>query len=160
MTYPLLLHLHQQNMARETILITSLTALVMIYNGCITGFQDISGAFHDPILSSPWLPPATLPLQVFTLTSPSLSLLLGTSISLVCGICDDGWEASIVVVSGAAVISVVVSHHLTLLLPDVCHQSWFPETAPPNQMNQPSPPQPIAQIQRTSVGTKLGKTGG
>jgi hypothetical protein len=67
-----------QNMARETILITLLTAFVLVYNGCITGFQDLSGAFHDPILSSPWLPPLTLPLPVFTLTSPSLSFLLGT----------------------------------------------------------------------------------
>jgi hypothetical protein len=65
-------------MARETILVTALTAFVLVYNGCITGFQDISGAYHDPILSSPWLPPLTLPLQLFTLTSPSLSLLLGT----------------------------------------------------------------------------------
>jgi hypothetical protein len=67
-----------KNMARETILITLLTAFVLVYNGCITGFQDLSGTFHDPILSSPWLPPLTLPLQVFTLTSPSLSFLLGT----------------------------------------------------------------------------------
>jgi hypothetical protein len=66
-------------MARETILITLLTAFIIVYNGCITGFQDFSGTYHDPILSSPWLPPLTLPAQVFTLTSPSLSFLLGTS---------------------------------------------------------------------------------
>ncbi|KAG7348962.1 bestrophin, RFP-TM, chloride channel [Nitzschia inconspicua] len=65
-----------KNMAREAILVTLLTVFVMVYNGCVTGYQDISGAYHDPVWSSPWLPPLTLPLQVFTLTSPSLSLLL------------------------------------------------------------------------------------
>ncbi|KAL3912241.1 MAG: hypothetical protein SGARI_001263 [Bacillariaceae sp.] len=64
------------NMAREAILITLLSAFVLFYNGAVTGFQDVSGVYHDPIWSSPWLLPLTLPLQVFTLTAPSLSLLL------------------------------------------------------------------------------------
>lgn len=64
-------------MARETILMTAVAALVLVYNGCVTGFQDVMGTYHDPIWSSPWLPPLTLPMPVFTLTAPSLSFLLG-----------------------------------------------------------------------------------
>lgn len=67
-----------KNLAKEVIALTAMTALVMVYNGFITGYQDISGAVHDPIWSSPFLPPLTLPLQPFTLASSSLGLLLGT----------------------------------------------------------------------------------
>lgn len=66
-----------KNLAKEIITLVAVTMLVMGYNGAVTGYQDVSGAFHDPIWSSPFLPPLTLPLQPFTLTSSALGLLLG-----------------------------------------------------------------------------------
>lgn len=57
---------------------TAFTALVMIYNGLVTGYTDTSGITYDPVWSSPFLPPLTLPMAVFSLTAPSLGLLLGT----------------------------------------------------------------------------------
>ena len=67
-----------KSLSREVVSVVAVTMMVMIYNGCVTGYQDLSGAYHDPIWSSSLLPPLTLPLQPFTLTSSSLGLLLGT----------------------------------------------------------------------------------
>ena len=72
-----------KNLAKEIIILVGVTMLVMGYNGCVTGFQDLSGAFHNPIWSSPLLPPLTLPLQPFTLSSSALGLLLGMCLRLV-----------------------------------------------------------------------------
>ncbi len=68
---------HTQNIAFEVFAMTAFTALVMFYNGLVTGFTDTSGVTYDPAWSSPFLPPLTLPTAVFSLTSPSLGLLLG-----------------------------------------------------------------------------------
>jgi len=65
-----------RNLARELWAVVAVTMLVLVYNGIITGYQDVSGAYHAPILSSPFLPPLTLPATPFTLSSPSLGLLL------------------------------------------------------------------------------------
>ena len=70
-----------KSLAREVISVVAVTMMVMIYNGCVTGYQDLSGAYHNPIWSSTLLPPLTLPLQPFTLTSSALGLLLGTYLS-------------------------------------------------------------------------------
>jgi hypothetical protein len=66
-----------KNLARELYFLTAITALVVFYNGLITGYQDINGLAHGPVWSSPFLPPLTLPMQPFALASPSLGLLLG-----------------------------------------------------------------------------------
>ena len=67
-----------KNLGREILSIVSIAMVVLVYNGFVTGYQDISGAGHPPIWSSPFLPPLTLPLQPFTLSSSSLGLLLST----------------------------------------------------------------------------------
>ena len=66
-----------KNLARELYFLTAITAIVVLYNGLITGYQDINGIAHGPVWSSPFLPPLTLPMQPFALASPSLGLLLG-----------------------------------------------------------------------------------
>jgi len=65
-----------KNLGREVWTLVGITMLVLVYNGFVTGYQDLSGVNHEPIWSSPFLPPLTLPLQPFTLSSPSLGLLL------------------------------------------------------------------------------------
>lgn len=65
-----------KSLSREVISVVAVTMVVLIYNGLITGYQDISGVGHPPILSSPFLPPLTLPMTPFTLSSSSLGLLL------------------------------------------------------------------------------------
>jgi len=65
-----------KNLAKEVWSLVAITMVVLIYNGFVTGYQDISGVGHEPIWSSPFLPPLTLPLQPFTLLSSSLGLLL------------------------------------------------------------------------------------
>eukprot|EP00529_Nitzschia_sp_RCC80_P002097 CAMPEP_0113497370 /NCGR_PEP_ID=MMETSP0014_2-20120614/30599_1 /TAXON_ID=2857 /ORGANISM="Nitzschia sp." /LENGTH=556 /DNA_ID=CAMNT_0000391315 /DNA_START=131 /DNA_END=1801 /DNA_ORIENTATION=+ /assembly_acc=CAM_ASM_000159 len=65
-----------KNIAKEVFVATGITALVMLYNSAVCGYSDLDGVFHDPIWNSQWLPPLTLPLQPFTLCSPSLGLLL------------------------------------------------------------------------------------
>jgi hypothetical protein len=66
-----------KNLARELVLLTAITTVVVFYNGLITGYQDINGIAHGPVWSNPFLPPLTLPMQPFALASPSLGLLLG-----------------------------------------------------------------------------------
>jgi len=65
-----------KNLGREVSSLVAITMGILIYNGLVTGYQDISGIGHDPIWSSPFLPPLTLPVQPFTLSSSSLGLLL------------------------------------------------------------------------------------
>jgi hypothetical protein len=70
-----------KNLARELVVLTAITAIVVFYNGLITGYQDLNGIAHDPVWSNPLLPPLTLPMQPFALASPSLGLLLGKLLS-------------------------------------------------------------------------------
>jgi len=65
-----------KNLAREVWAVVAVTVIVLVYNGFVTGYQDISGAGQAPIWSSPLLPPLTLPMQPFTLSASSLGLLL------------------------------------------------------------------------------------
>jgi len=65
-----------RNLTREVWSVVAITLLVLIYNGLVTGYQDVAGTMHGPIWSSPFLPPLTLPATPFTLASPSLGLLL------------------------------------------------------------------------------------
>jgi hypothetical protein len=70
-----------KNIAKEVFVAVGLTSLIMLYNGAVTGYQDFEGVYHEPIWNSQWLPPLTLPLQPFTLCSPSLGLLLAFRIT-------------------------------------------------------------------------------
>jgi ion channel-forming bestrophin family protein len=66
-----------KNVGREVAFTTVIAAVVCLWNGLIGGFTDFDGVKHAAILSSNLLPLLSLPLAPFTLSSPSLGLLLG-----------------------------------------------------------------------------------
>ena len=66
-----------KNVGREVAFTTAIAAVVCLWNGLIGGFTDLDGVKHAAILSSSLLPLLSLPLAPFTLSSPSLGLLLG-----------------------------------------------------------------------------------
>lgn len=66
-----------KNVGREVGFTTIIAAIVCLWNGLIGGFTDLDGVKHAAILSSNLLPLLSLPLAPFTLSSPSLGLLLG-----------------------------------------------------------------------------------
>jgi putative membrane protein len=76
-----------KNMAREVTATTSVAALVCLYNGLVGGFQDLNGQTMEPILNSPVLPVIGLPLAPFTLSSPSLGLLLSKCLNIIERVC-------------------------------------------------------------------------
>ena len=63
------------NLAREVLAVTAIATALVVYNGCAGGFTDLLGGKSPAVL--PDLPKLTLPLAAFTVTSPSLGLLLG-----------------------------------------------------------------------------------
>lgn len=65
-----------KNVGREVLVLTAVTAFVMVYNGSVMGYQDFYGLQQPPLFESNLLPPLTLPLTPFTLTSSSLGLLV------------------------------------------------------------------------------------
>jgi predicted membrane chloride channel (bestrophin family) len=65
-----------KGLAREVSAATAIATVVCLYNALVGGYVDFLGVHHDAILSSPSLTPAGLPLAPFTLSSPSLGLLL------------------------------------------------------------------------------------
>lgn len=67
-----------KSLAREVTTTTAIATAVVAYNALTGGYTDFAGAQHDALLSSQFLPMLTLPLAPFTLSSPSLGLLLGT----------------------------------------------------------------------------------
>lgn len=68
------------NLAREVLAVTAIATALVVYNGCAGGFTDLLGGKSPAVL--PDLPKLTLPLAAFTVTSPSLGLLLGELRSL------------------------------------------------------------------------------
>lgn len=65
-----------KNLAGEVIVATTIAALVCFYNVLfVDGLVDFSGIQYAPLGND--LSPVQMPLSVFTLTSPSLGLLLG-----------------------------------------------------------------------------------
>jgi ion channel-forming bestrophin family protein len=65
-----------KNLAGEVILTTAVAALVVYYNAIVGGYDGLAGATYPALITSDWLPKLSLPLAAFTLTSPSLGLLL------------------------------------------------------------------------------------
>lgn len=65
-----------KNVGKEILATTGVAAFVILYNGLVGGFQDWSGNTLDPLLQASFLPVIGLPLAPFTLSSPSLGLLL------------------------------------------------------------------------------------
>lgn len=65
-----------KNLSQEVATTTAVASFVVVYNALTGGATGLSGVDHDAWLSE--LPMVTLPLAAFTLSSPSLGLLLGT----------------------------------------------------------------------------------
>ena len=63
-----------KNLGREVTATTAVATLVCLYNCLAGGYLDLEGVKHAAVL--PILPMLGLPLAAFTLTSPSLGLLL------------------------------------------------------------------------------------
>jgi hypothetical protein len=65
-------------LAYEVQLLAAVATFVCVFNAlCVAGYDDFSGIHHDPLIGI-GLPVLSLPPMFFTLSSPALSLLLGT----------------------------------------------------------------------------------
>ena len=64
-----------KNLGREVLAVTAVATFLVIYNAVVGGYTDFAGVKHAALLQG--LPKLTLPLAAFTITSPSLGLLLG-----------------------------------------------------------------------------------
>lgn len=67
-----------KSLAREVSATTAIAAFLCLYNAAVGGYTDFAGVQHAALVTSPFLPLFGLPLAPFTLSSPSLGLLLGT----------------------------------------------------------------------------------
>ena len=66
-----------KNIAREVFATTSVAVFVCVYNAIFHGYTDFNGVNHASQFEGWMLPLLALPLTPFTLSSPSLGLLLG-----------------------------------------------------------------------------------
>ena len=66
-----------KNLGREVWTVTLIATFVVVYNAITQGYQDLAGVSQAALIQSQFLPKLTLPLTAFTVTSPSLGLLLG-----------------------------------------------------------------------------------
>jgi hypothetical protein len=68
-----------KNLGREVGLVTLVAIFVCVYNGLVGGYTDFAGVEYAGLNTViPALPKLGIPITAFTLTSPSLGLLLGT----------------------------------------------------------------------------------
>lgn len=68
-----------KNLANEVAATTSIATLICLYNAITGGVTGFDGVKHAALIQSVWAPVLGLPLAPFTLSSPSLGLLLGKS---------------------------------------------------------------------------------
>lgn len=68
-----------KNLQGEVLLTTFIACFVCFWNILFGGYTDFAGVQHGALVASGLLPKLGLPISAFTLTSPSLGLLLGTS---------------------------------------------------------------------------------
>ena len=66
-----------KQVGREVFATVSIAVSVCVWNALAGGYEDFSGVMHDPVLQGDWAMKVGLPMQAFTLLSPSLGLLLG-----------------------------------------------------------------------------------
>ena len=71
-----------RNLAREVIAVTAIAAFVCTWNALFGEYQDLLSVKHPGILSNSIIPVLGLPLNPFTLASPSLGLLLGKKFNI------------------------------------------------------------------------------
>jgi len=65
-----------KSLANEVLITTGIATVLVGYNLIVGGYTDFEGTNHAAIISSGYLPVVGLPLAPFTLSSPSLGLLL------------------------------------------------------------------------------------
>jgi ion channel-forming bestrophin family protein len=66
-----------KNIGNEVAVVTGVAAFIVIWNALLGGYTDFSGVQHEAVIQHAMLPKLGLPLTPFTLSSPSLGLLLG-----------------------------------------------------------------------------------
>lgn len=66
-----------KNLAGEVVLATAIATFICVYNALVGDWTDLTGVKHAGLIQSNFFPKLGLPLTAFTLTSPSLGLLLG-----------------------------------------------------------------------------------
>ena len=66
-----------KNLGREVAATTAVATFICLYNAIVGGYTDFEGQKQAALISSTFLPLLGLPLAPFTLSSPSLGLLLG-----------------------------------------------------------------------------------
>ena len=71
-----------KSLAKEVLATTGVASFLLLWNALTGGYTDLSGVQHEAIID--FLPTLTLPLTPFTLLSPSLGLLLGKLVHLLC----------------------------------------------------------------------------
>lgn len=71
-----------KNLFREVALTSTVASFVVVYNMLAGGYTDLGGVAHGPVIPGGFLPTLGLPLAAFTLTSPSLGLLLGAYLEI------------------------------------------------------------------------------
>ena len=70
-----------RQLLREVILTTAVATFICAYNALlVNGYDDFAGIHHDPLVQGFYV--FSIPGAFFSLTSPALSLLLGTYIPL------------------------------------------------------------------------------
>jgi hypothetical protein len=66
-----------KSLFREVVATTTAASFIVVWNMIFGQYVDLFGASHDGIFHDSVIPALSLPLSVFTLSSPSLGLLLG-----------------------------------------------------------------------------------
>lgn len=69
-----------KNVGKEVAATVAVATFVWAWNMLAGGYQDLAGVQHDAIIQADWAKVAGLPLQAFTVVSPSLGLLLGKTL--------------------------------------------------------------------------------
>ena len=70
-----------KSVAKEVVATTTVAAAIVGYNCIVGGYTDFEGIKHTALVSNHLVPVFALPLAPFTLSSPSLGLLLGKFVS-------------------------------------------------------------------------------
>eukprot|EP00581_Thalassiosira_minuscula_P012708 CAMPEP_0183712556 /NCGR_PEP_ID=MMETSP0737-20130205/7649_1 /TAXON_ID=385413 /ORGANISM="Thalassiosira miniscula, Strain CCMP1093" /LENGTH=507 /DNA_ID=CAMNT_0025941191 /DNA_START=145 /DNA_END=1668 /DNA_ORIENTATION=+ len=65
-----------KNIGNEVAATVSVATAICVWNALVGGYADLSSVMHDPILQADWALKVGLPMEAFTLISPSLGLLL------------------------------------------------------------------------------------
>jgi hypothetical protein len=73
-----------KNVAREVWVGVIIATSVFLWNMATGGYTDFEGIQHEAVIQNQFLPPLTLSLPAFTMSSPFLGLLLGKWSSVLC----------------------------------------------------------------------------